>query len=151
MEKVLHYIGWFFTGFGVLYTVIGSKAMQSGAEAGLIFLLVGLLFLAMGLGFVISVKLRKKQCTRLREQGRRISAEILEIYVDYRVRFNRRHPWVIRCQAVNPADGQLYLFKSEGLWADPAPKLQGRTHIPVYVNPENWKQHTVDADLLKLD
>ena len=112
MEKVLHYIGWFFTGFGVLYTVIGSKAMQSGAEAGLIFLLVGLLFLAMGLGFVISVKLRKKQCTRLREQGRRISAEILEIYVDYRVRFNRRHPWVIRCQAVNPADGQLYLFKS---------------------------------------
>ena len=59
---------------------------------------------------------------------------------------NGRCPLVIQCQAVNPADGKVYVFESEGFWFDPEPLLGERTTLPVLVDPDNYHRYQVLTD-----
>ena len=77
--------------------------------------------------------------------GLRTDAGIIAVDWDTRFRVNGRCPLVIRCQAVNPADGCVYVFQSEAFWFDPSPFLEGLSTLPVYVDGDNYRRYAVDT------
>ena len=147
MERVLKILGGIFTALGVVFGGLGLALIYAlGFTPMLIFCTIGGIFLAVGIGMLVGrVRMRKRRA-RLLEEGQRIQADILEVDYDTRISVNGRYPLVIRCQAVNPADGCVYVFQSQAFWFDPTPFLGNRTQLPVYVDPDNYRRYAVDTD-----
>ena len=85
----------------------------------------------------------KARRLRLLEEGRRIDADIISVDWDTRVRVNGRWPLVIRCQAVNPADGRVYV-PERGVLVRPIAFLEGLSTLPVYVDGDDYRRYAVD-------
>lgn len=146
MQRILNILG-------VIYIILGSVLLAlglalAGTEKALLLIMgsVGLVFFVLGAVFLATVSLRRRQEARLREQGSRITADITGVRPDWRVRVNGRHPFVIDCQAQNPADGRVYVFTSGAIWYDPAPYLLNCTHLTVLVDGDNYRRYLVDTD-----
>lgn len=146
MKRVLNILG-------IVYLVLGAALLALGiALAGVDDLLLPILggiggfFLLLGVIFLAAVARRRRQDARLREQGSRILADIVGVRLDRRVSINSRHPFVIDCQAQNPADGKVYVFISGAIWYDPTPYLQNRTQLTVLVDGDNYRRYLVDTD-----
>ena len=147
MDRVLSFCGILFGVIGALFTAVGVGIVYAARmPAFLLFCVLGLLFFCLGVGMLLWRARRQKQQAALLENGQRIWADIVEVGPDLRVQFNGRCPFIILCEAKNPADGEVYTFTSEGLWFDPSSCLEGRRQLPVYVDPDNWKHHAVDLD-----
>ena len=147
MELVLKIVGGIFTVMGAIFGFLGLFLLyQLGFEPMLIFCALGGIFMAVGVGLLIAQNRMRRRRARLLKEGQRINADIIEIGYDTRVTVNGRCPLVIRCQAVNPADGCVYVFQSQPFWFDPAPFLGNRTQLPVYVDPDNYRHYAVDTE-----
>ena len=112
----------------------------------LFFTLFGLPFLLLGIGFLRRDHRERYTETWLRENGSRIYADFVAVQFNTSVRVNGRCPLVIQCQAVNPADGKVYLFESKNFWFDPEPFLQDRPKIPVLVDRNDYHRYLVLTD-----
>ena len=130
MNKVLLWLGILFTALGIVFVAAG----------GTLALLVAPL---LGLAFLGTIARIRRDRTWLQENGRIIEADILGVQYDTRVRVNGRCPLVLQCQAVNPADGKVYVFESDSLWFDPTPFLENRDKMPVLVDPDNYHRYQV--------
>lgn len=146
MKKVLNILG-------IVYLILGAALLAmgvalAGTEQNLLLILgsIGLVFFVLGGVFLAIVALRRRQEARLREQGSRILADIVGVRLDRRVSINSRHPFVIDCQAQNPADGKVYVFTSPAIWYDPTPYLRSRTQLTVLVEGDNYRRYLVDTD-----
>lgn len=148
MVKVLRLIGILFAGMGALFTGIGIVIVWAARDFHfLIFSGVGILFLCLGIIFLLYLSAHSRKRARLLAEGTCIYADITGVAMDTRFRFHGRCPLVIWCQAQNPEDGRVYIFRSEGIWYDPRPYLDdaGAEKLPVYVDPENYKHYAVDT------
>ena len=148
MTKVLRLIGIIFAAMGALFTGIGIAIVSAtGDLLFLIFSGVGALFLCLGIIFLLYISSHNRKRAQLLAGGTCIYADIVDVAMDTRFRFNGRCPLVVYCQALNPEDGRVYIFRSEGIWYDPRPYLEdaGATVLPVYVDPDNYKHYAVDT------
>ena len=148
MTKVLRLIGIIFTGIGALFTGLGIVIVSAARDFHfLIFSGVGGLFLCIGIIFLLFLSSHGRKRAQLLAEGTCIYADITEVAMDTRFRFNGRCPLVIYCQAQNPEDGRVYIFRSEGIWYDPRPYLDDANveRLPVYVDPDNYKHYAVDT------
>lgn len=148
MAKVLRWVGILFAGIGTVFSLLGPVVALSAHEpVFLVFTLVGAVFLALGIGFLVFLARHSRRRALLLAEGLRINADITEVRMDTRFSFNGRHPLVICCQAQNPEDGRVYVFRSEGIWYDPRPYLEdaGVGVLPVYVDPNNYRRYAVDT------
>ena len=143
MKKVLLWLGILFTALGILLVAAGGTlALLVAPLLGLVALPGGI-FLVLGLAFLGTIARIRRDRTWLQENGRIIEADILGVQYDTRVRVNGRCPLVLQCQAVNPADGKVYVFESDSLWFDPTPFLENRDKMPVLVDPDNYHRYQV--------
>lgn len=143
MKKVLLWLGILFTALGILLVAAGGTlALLVAPLLGLVALPGGI-FLVLGLAFLGTIARIRRDRTWLQENGRIIEADLLGVQYDTRVRVNGRCPLVLQCQAVNPADGKVYLFESDSLWFDPTPFLDGRDKVPVLVDPDDYHRYQV--------
>ena len=143
MKKVLLWLGILFTALGIVFVAAGGTlALLVAPLLGLVALPGGI-FLVLGLAFLGTIARIRRDRTWLQENGRIIEADILGVQYDTRVRVNGRCPLVLQCQAVNPADGKVYLFESDSLWFDPTPFLENRDKMPVLVDPDNYHRYQV--------
>lgn len=143
MKKVLLWLGILFTVLGILLVAAGGTlALLVAPLLGLVALPGGI-FLVLGLAFLGTIARIRRDRTWLQENGRIIEADILGVQYDTRVRVNGRCPLVLQCQAVNPADGKVYVFESDSLWFDPTPFLENRDKMPVLVDPDNYHRYQV--------
>lgn len=146
MERVLGLTGLIFTLIGGLFAVLGAALLLGTQMMAMgLFLLIGLVFLTLGIVFLARVARGKKRRARLLESGERINADLVDVSFDTVFTYNGRCPLVLRCQAVNPEDGLVYAFVSEGLWFDPTPFLKDVTSVPVCVDPSNWSRYAMDT------
>ena len=148
MTKVLRWVGILFAGIGAVFTGVGIFLLLPAREPiFLVFTLVGLLVFATGAGFLVYLAAHSRRRAQLLAGGVCIDADITEVAMDPRFRLNGRCPLVIYCQAQNPEDGRVYVFRSEGFWYDPRPYLEdaGARTLPVYVDPNNYRHYAVDA------
>ena len=143
MKKVLLWLGILFTALGIVFVAAGGTlALLVAPLLGLVALPGGI-FLVLGLAFLGTIARIRRDRTWLQENGRIIEADILGVQYDTRVRVNGRCPLVLQCQAVNPADGKVYVFESDSLWFDPTPFLENRDKMPVLVDPDNYHRYQV--------
>lgn len=148
MTKVLRLIGIIFAAMGALFTGIGIAIVSVVSDLHfLIFSGVGALFLCLGIIFLVYISSHNRKRAQLLAEGACIYADITDVAMDTRFRFNGRCPLVIWCQALNPEDGRVYIFRSEGIWYDPRPYLDDADiwKLPVYVDPDNYKHYAVDT------
>lgn len=144
MSKVLLWLGVIFTILGFLVTALGATLVLMLREPLLLTVAVpGIVFFLVGLAFLAGISRRKRNLAWLADNGRTIQADIIGVQYDTRVRLNGRCPLVIQCQAVNPADGKVYVFESDGFWFDPEPFLGDRTALPVLVDPDDYHRYQV--------
>lgn len=142
MEKLLKIFSVVFFLFGFVLVALGTGlALAAGQLAFLLFAAVGFVFFLVGVGMMAALSRTRKLRRWLAENGRTIQADIVGVQYDTRVRVNGRCPLVLQCQAVNPADGKVYVFESDSLWFDPTPFLDGQTTMPVLVDPDDYHRY----------
>lgn len=142
MHKVLLILGIVFTILGLVIAALATTLVLMLREPLLGLVAVpGIIFFVLGLAFLAAVSRRRRDRAWLAENGRTIQAEIVGVQYDTRVRVNGRCPLVLQCQAVNPADGKVYVFESDSLWFDPTPFLDGQTTMPVLVDPDDYHRY----------
>lgn len=142
MHKVLLILGIVFTVLGLVIAALATTLVLMLREPLLGLVAVpGIIFFVLGLAFLAAVSRRRRDRAWLAENGRTIQADIVGVQYDTRVRVNGRCPLVLQCQAVNPADGKVYVFESDSLWFDPTPFLDGQTTMPVLVDPDDYHRY----------
>ena len=142
MKRVNLFMGGIFTAVGIVFIAVGLlTALLLRVPVLLFFTLFGLPFLLLGIGFLRRDHRERYTETWLRENGSRIYADFVAVQFNTSVRVNGRCPLVIQCQAVNPADGKVYVFESDSLWFDPTPFLDGQTTMPVLVDPDDYHRY----------
>lgn len=146
MEKVMKILGVFFFVLGLAMLAPGLYLVWRFGLALIVMPLCGTVFFATGAGFLLRLRTQKAADRKLRETGSRIEADIIGVQWNTTVRLNGACPLEIQCQAVNPADGKVYVFRSKSVWFDPTPFLENRKTLPVWVDGDNWRRYTVDTD-----
>lgn len=142
MKKVVQTLGMIFMLAGLVFVVLGTGLVLTLREPMLLlFAAVGIVFFFVGIGMMAALSRQRKLRRWLAENGRTIQADIVGVQYDTRVRVNGRCPLVLQCQAVNPADGKVYVFESDSLWFDPTPFLDGQTTMPVLVDPDDYHRY----------
>ena len=115
----------------------GRKGVATIFSAlGAVFALLGLVLLG------IDWRSGRKRA-RLREQGIPITADVLDVFRDTRIKRNGAHPFRVAAQAIDPTTGQLRRFESEAIWVDPTARLAGGK-VRVLIDPGNPKSYHVD-------
>lgn len=147
MKRVNLFMGGIFTAVGIVFIAVGLlTALLLRVPVLLFFTLFGLPFLLLGIGFLRRDHRERHTETWLRENGSQIYADFVAVQFNTSVRVNGRCPLVIQCQAVNPADGKVYLFESKNFWFDPEPFLQDRPKISVLVDRNDYHRYLVLTD-----
>lgn len=132
----------------IYYDSSNPNHFKSGDDSFVtwIFILVGTIASVVGGGCLIYIIRKNKKKDKLLAYNYVIHANIVGFNLDTSVSINGRNPYRMEATYINPADGKLYTYKSDALWADLSPVLAQRqiTTIPVYVNPNNFSEYYVD-------
>ena len=110
----------------------------------LLFTGLGGLFAAIGYTIVLFQIFRARRKKNLLENGRRVYAELGEIYQDTSVSVNGRYLWRVSCRYMDER-GTMHIFRSDGLNFDPSGLLTG-LQIPVYLEEGRQDHYAVDLD-----
>ena len=110
----------------------------------LLFTGLGGLFAAIGYTIVLFQIFRARRKKNLLENGRRVYAELEEIYQDTSVSVNGRYLWRVSCRYMDER-GTMHIFRSDGLNFDPSGLLTG-LQIPVYLEEGRPDHYAVDLD-----
>ena len=113
---------------------------------GLIPFGIGLAFALVGIVPIIVGSVTKRKTQNLKENGKRLSATIDEIAVNYNFSVNDEHPYRIICSYKDEYTGTLYRFKSANIWQDPYLICDEGDNIDVWVNESDYSKYFVDVD-----
>lgn len=138
-----------FISIGILYIIIervvgeesinGNAMVFRAAFGGL-----GVVLLAAGvLCLILEVRTRRRN-NRLLNSGQYVLAEISEITMNYSIRINSRHPYIVKCR-YQDMNGVVHVFKSRNLNFDPAPILRDQM-VRVYVDGDDFRHYYMDID-----
>lgn len=109
---------------------------------------IGGIFLIIGLALLVKLSKKKALAKRLVQEGCYVEAQIVGSEMSA-VRINNRPTYVIRCNYVDPADGNIYSFKSEVLRYDPMLYCEEGDSLRVYVDRNDFTKNYVDISELK--
>jgi hypothetical protein len=107
----------------------------------------GLLFL-FGLYYFIRFSLNDRSVKKLIKTGRKISAEFVSIERNVKYNMGENNPWVIKCRWVDEKDSREYFFRSKDYTIDPAPYLEGRSHIDVYIDAADPGKYYMETSFM---
>lgn len=112
----------------------------------IVLLGMGVMFASPGIGFIVWKRVNDRKTAWLRQNGRRIQAEVTGVLLNTSLNVNGASPYRIACQWLDPASNQVYLFHSANIWYDPSnyvPKM-----LEVLVDPNNLRRYTVETSFL---
>ena len=113
---------------------------------GLIPLGIGLAFALVGIVPIIAGRVKNRKTQNLKENGKRLTATIDEIIVNYNFSVNDEHPYRIICSYKDINTGTIYRFKSANIWQDPYLVCDEGDNIDVWVNEKDYSKYFVDVD-----
>ena len=105
------------------------------------------MFTSISAVFVVPALLKRRSHAWLAVYGAHAQARVQQAYPDTSTSVNGTYPWRISAQWRDPKTNQLYVFRSERIWFDPRPYLQGET-VDVRINADNPRQYEVDLSFL---
>ncbi|MFH0890664.1 MAG: DUF3592 domain-containing protein [Candidatus Liptonbacteria bacterium] len=109
--------------------------------------ILGAVFSLAGGVMVLVQLLKRAKKNWLLISGQRIRAQFVKCQLNILVKVNNRSPFVIYAQWKNPMNGEILVFKSEYIWFDPSPFVQGR-ELEVLIDPQNPKKYWMDVSFL---
>lgn len=115
-----------------LPTILGSM--------GAVFSLITLSILFMG-------KKNAQKIEYLKRNGTSIKAKFQRVEVNGSVKVNRKSPYQISAQWINPNTSELHIFHSENIWFDPTDHIKNE-EIMVLIDRNNPKKYYVDISFL---
>lgn len=117
--------------------------------AFLVFPILGLIFTLIGGGIFVKLIIDNKKRKRLLNSKFIIQAKIIDFVINGSISVNGKHPYMLVASTISPYDGNTYVFNSDSVWNDlnPIIKQYNITTVPVYVNPQNYKEYYLDIDI----
>jgi hypothetical protein len=85
--------------------------------------------------------------SKLIKSGQKIAAEYV-IGRDERFRAGDNNPWLIQCKWTDNRNNLEYFFVSKPYTIDPAPYLNGRSRIDVFINPDDPSKYCMDTSFM---
>lgn len=85
---------------------------------------------------------------KLISSGKKVSADIAGIFRNEKYRMGDKNPWIIKCKWTDPSDGREYYFDSKNYTIDPAPFLTDKSHIDIYLNPNDFGKYFMDDSFM---
>lgn len=151
-------LGLVFSIIGAVFLVIAAAfgiyqvQFEKGAAATnwifvLTFGLVGVIFAIVGVVMSILHIRKKKKEKWLRNNGRKILAEVTGGHVCYNYTVNNRHPFQMECRYEDTGYGQVYLFSTNMTWLNPNDYIGSQ--VAVFVDPSDMSRYFVDMDSLQ--
>ena len=107
----------------------------------------GLLFI-FGLYYFIRFSLKDRANKKLKTSGMKIAAEFVSVDRNEKYRMGDNNPWVIKCKWTDIKNNQEYFFTSKDYTIDPAPYLQGRSYINVFIDPADPGKYYMDTSFM---
>ena len=107
----------------------------------LVFSLVGVSMLIPAVVMTIIIVRNKRKLEELLITGRRVSAEVTDVRVNYMYAVNRRHPSNIYARCTNPFTGEHVDIRSEAVF-DPA--FAVGDHVDVLFDPNDPARYVFD-------
>lgn len=102
-----------------------------------------------GIGLMSVIRKDKMKRELFQEgRGRKVSMPLGDVVHDTSFRVNGRSPYVIVCQFHDKARNEIHQYKSEHIWFNPVPFLEGKSEIDVYIDPNDLKRYYVDISFL---
>ena len=108
---------------------------------------LGAVFSSFGIVAVVWKGVSGRKNAWLRENGRRIQAEITRVELNTSLEVNGANPYRIACQWLDPARNEMHIFHSANIWFDPTNYIPGNT-IEVLVDPDNPRRYAVETAFL---
>ena len=105
---------------------------------------VGLVMAGVAVLVLLQFRKRQKQRRAVLENGRRVLAQVTEIFQNWRYSINGRHPFVVVCVYQETPYARPVTFRSDNLWE--YPPLQPGDLVPVYYDPAAPKIYSVQVD-----
>lgn len=107
----------------------------------------GLLFFLLFFVFVRSASADNAN-NKLIRSGMKITAEFVSVDRNEKYRMGEHNPWFIKCKWIDSRNNREYQFVSKDYTIDPAPYLNGRYHIDVYIDPANPGKYYMDTTFM---
>lgn len=129
-----------------------EKFVGDGSTSVLIIMIIiGGIFSILGIGFIIFNIKSKIKRNKILKYNFIIQANIVNCVLNENILINGVHPHNLIATIMSPYDGLTYTFKSESIMKDLTPIIQAYSinTVPVYVNPQNYKEYYVDIDYFK--
>lgn len=153
-KSIFKLMGFIFAIIGVVMALLAVFAplMADNAEdlfvLELVFGLMGGIFLFIGLVFLCIEWAKTLRKNRLISEGYTVEAEIDSIDFQPNYMINGRHPYVINCRYTNKDTGEVYFYRSEHIWFNPAALIESRAIklLRVYVERHNMKKYYVSLE-----
>jgi hypothetical protein len=101
-----------------------------------------------GLLFAHGRRIRRQHEWLLRN-GREVWAQIVHVGLDFNVKVNGRHPYVVHATWYDERTGRTHAATSDILRHDPGPGLRGRTHVRVLYDPAAPDRNLVDLGAVR--
>jgi hypothetical protein len=108
----------------------------------------GGLFFLIGLYYLIKYSITDSTAKKLVKSGKKISAEFVSVDRNERYRMGDNNPWVIRCKWTDNSNNREYFFLSKDYTIDPAPYLNGRYHLDVFIDPSDPSRYFMDTSFM---
>jgi hypothetical protein len=110
--------------------------------------IIGALLFIFGLYFFIRYTIKDKAVMKLQSSGKKIAAEFVSFYRNEKYRMGDKNPWVIKCRWTDQSNNHEYAFVSKDYIIDPAPYLDRRTHIDVFIDPADPSKYYMDVSFM---
>lgn len=109
---------------------------------------IGVLIFVLGVYLFFRTVSGNMKQRKLIASGQKIAADLVSIERNERFRMGDKNPWVIKCRWIDNSIDQEYFFLSKNYTIDPAPYLNGRTQVDVYIDPEYPEKYYMDASFM---
>ncbi len=119
-------------------------SQRSSIRAVLITGLVTIFLIYLFIKYTLTDLANKK----LVRTGMKIEADFVAVDRDERFKIKGESPWIIRCSWVDRRNNQKYFFVTKQYTIDPAPYLNGRYHLDVFINPADPKKYFIDTSFM---
>jgi hypothetical protein len=98
--------------------------------------------------FFIRTSVRDKTDRKLIKSGKKIHAKLISVDRNEKYKMGDKNPWIIKCQWTDSMNNKEYYFSSKDYTIDPAPYLEGKVYIDVYINPANPGKYYMDTSFM---
>jgi len=148
-KNTVKFIFRIFLAIGIFLTAVTILVLVFAKDLFPVFIVGFQAVIWLSIGSVGLLTIRKKQLRReeLLANGRRVIADVTDIYLDRRFQVNGRHPFRIACQYVDEGAKIIHTFQSEELWFDPRP-LMVDDQVEVCIDGYDFRHYAVNTQKL---